>query len=121
MMAQRCPNASHTEFHLNLISGMTYKKMFIYDLMLNWLYSEVGEAESIWYVGHYLAVHQPRMMDECGTIGGIIGRGIRSTRRRPAPVPFVNHKSHTIWPCSNPGRRGRTPATNSLSYGTAVN
>jgi hypothetical protein len=26
--------------------------------------------------------------DECGAVGGIIGRGNRSTRRKPAPVPL---------------------------------
>jgi hypothetical protein len=32
---------------------------------------------------------------------------------------FIHHKSHRIWPGSNPGRRGGKPATNRLSYGTA--
>jgi hypothetical protein len=33
-------------------------------------------------------LYQPRMMmdDECGVIGGMLGRGNRSTRRKPAPV-----------------------------------
>jgi hypothetical protein len=26
--------------------------------------------------------------DECGTVGGMSGRGNRSTRRKPAPVPL---------------------------------
>jgi hypothetical protein len=26
--------------------------------------------------------------DECGAVSGIIGRGNRSTRRKPAPVPL---------------------------------
>jgi hypothetical protein len=46
-----------------------------------------GETESTWYVGHYLA----RMIDddECGAVGGMkIGRGSRSTRRKPALVPL---------------------------------
>jgi hypothetical protein len=33
---------------------------------------------------------------------------------------FVHHKSHIIWPRSNPGRRGGKQATNRLSYGTAL-
>jgi hypothetical protein len=26
--------------------------------------------------------------DECGPVGGMIGKGNRSTRRKPAPVPL---------------------------------
>jgi hypothetical protein len=34
-------------------------------------------------------LYQPRMVDEYGAFGGMkIGRGNRSTRRNPAPVPF---------------------------------
>jgi hypothetical protein len=33
---------------------------------------------------------------------------------------FVHHKSHTTCPVSKPGRRGGKPATNRLSYGTAL-
>jgi hypothetical protein len=36
-------------------------------------------------------LYKPQMIDEddCGAIGGInIGRGNRSTRRKPAPVPL---------------------------------
>jgi hypothetical protein len=32
---------------------------------------------------------------------------------------FVHHKSHLPAPGVNPGRRGRKPATNLLSYGVA--
>jgi hypothetical protein len=34
--------------------------------------------------------YQPWMMygDECGTIGGMLGRGNRSTLRKPAAMPF---------------------------------
>jgi hypothetical protein len=68
-------------------------------------------------------LYQPLMIDddECGAVGGMrIGRGNRSTRRKPVPVHFVHHKSHISWPPgSNPGRRGGKPATNRLSYGTA--
>jgi hypothetical protein len=38
-----------------------------------------------------------------GEIGGIkIGRGNRSTRRKPTPVPLYKHKSHML-PGSYPG------------------
>jgi hypothetical protein len=57
-------------------------------------------------------LYQPRIIDDddYGAVGGMrIGRGNRSTRRKPAPVPLG----------SNPGRRGGKPATNRLSYGMA--
>jgi hypothetical protein len=60
-------------------------------------------------------LYQPQMIGEgdCGAVGGMkIGRGNRSTRRKPAPAPLC--------PGSNPGRRGRKPATNRLSYGAAL-
>jgi hypothetical protein len=47
--------------------------------------------ESTWYVGQLIGLlYQPRMIDddECGAVGGIIGRGNRSTRRKPDPVPL---------------------------------
>jgi hypothetical protein len=36
-------------------------------------------------------LYQPRMIDDdddYGAVGGMIGRGNRSTRRKPAPVPL---------------------------------
>jgi hypothetical protein len=35
-------------------------------------------------------LYQPRKMmdDECGAIGAVLGRGNRSTRRKPTPVPL---------------------------------
>jgi hypothetical protein len=54
-----------------------------------------------------------------GAVGGMrIGRGNRSTRRKPAPVPPCSPQNpHDLG--SNPGSRGGKPATNRLSYGTA--
>jgi hypothetical protein len=50
---------------------------------------------------------------DCREIGGVkIGRGNRSTRRKPAPVLLC-------LPQLNPGRRCGKPATNRLSYGAA--
>jgi hypothetical protein len=55
--------------------------------------------------------------DEIG--GMMIGRGNRSTRRKPATLsttkPTCSARKRT------PGRRGGKPATNRLSYGTAFN
>jgi hypothetical protein len=55
-----------------------------------------------------------------GEIGGMmIGRGNRSTRRKPVPVPLCPPQPHMLCPTTNPGRRGGKLATNSLSYGMA--
>jgi hypothetical protein len=43
----------------------------------------------------------------------MVGRRNRSTRREPAPVPFVHHKSHML-----PGRFGRTKTEGMLERGT---
>jgi hypothetical protein len=61
-------------------------------------------------------LYQPQMIGNvCGAVGGMmIGRGNRSTRRKPAPKPLRPPQI----PGSNPGCRGGKPATNSLSYGT---
>jgi hypothetical protein len=48
-----------------------------------------------------------------------IGSGNRSTRRKPAPMPLCRPQiPHDL--LSNPGRRGGKPATNRMSYGTAL-
>jgi hypothetical protein len=53
-----------------------------------------------------------------GEIGGMmIGRGNRSTRRKPASVPLCPPQIPHSYPDANPGRCGRKPATNRLSYG----
>jgi hypothetical protein len=55
-----------------------------------------------------------------GEIGGMtIGRGNRSTWRKPAPVPHSPPQTPHACPEAKPGRRGGRPATNRLSYGTA--
>jgi hypothetical protein len=64
-------------------------------------------------------LYKPQMIDEddCGAIGGMkIGRGNRSTRRKPAPAPLCQPQ---IPHDQTPGRRGGKPATNRLSYGAA--
>jgi hypothetical protein len=55
-----------------------------------------------------------------GEFGGMMtGRGNRSTRRKPAPMPLCPPQTPHACPHANPGRRGEKPATNRLSYGTA--
>jgi hypothetical protein len=42
--------------------------------------------------------------DKCGAVGGMRnGRGDRSTRKKPAPVPLVRHKTHITRPGMEPG------------------
>jgi hypothetical protein len=44
-------------------------------------------------------LYQPRMIDddECGAVGGMrIGRGNRSTRRKPASLPLCPPKIHYL-------------------------
>jgi hypothetical protein len=56
-----------------------------------------------------------------GEIGGMmIGRGNRSTRRKPALVPLCPPQTPQACSDTNLGRRGGKPATNRLSYGTAL-
>jgi hypothetical protein len=44
-------------------------------------------------------LYQPRMIGDCGEIGGIkIGRGNRSTRRKPAPASLCPPQSHMTRP-----------------------
>jgi hypothetical protein len=54
-----------------------------------------------------------------GEIGGMIGRGNRSTRRKPVPVQLCPPQIPHVAPDANPGLRGGKPETNRLSYGTA--
>jgi hypothetical protein len=51
--------------------------------------------------------------------GMMIGRGNRSTRRKPAPVPLCPPQIPHACPDANPGRRGGNPGTNRLSYDKA--
>jgi hypothetical protein len=52
-------------------------------------------------------------------ICGMIGRGNRSTRKKPAPMLLCPPQTPTCCTDANPGRRGGKPATNRLSYCTA--
>jgi hypothetical protein len=56
-----------------------------------------------------------------GEIGGIIGKGNRSTMRKPASMPLCPPQIPHACQDVNPGRRGGKPATKRLSYGTAYN
>jgi hypothetical protein len=57
--------------------------------------------------------------DECGAIGGMrIGRGNRSTRTKPTPMPLCPPQiPHGLG--LEPGLPHGKPATNCMSYGTA--
>jgi hypothetical protein len=65
-------------------------------------------------------VPTPRDYDDEEFGGMKIGRGNRSTRRKPAPAPLCPPQIPLDQTrVSNPGRRGGKPATNRLSYGAA--
>jgi hypothetical protein len=66
-----------------------------------------------------LTVPAPGDYDDAEISGMMIGRGKRSTRRKPAPMPFYPSQTPHACPDANPNRRGGKPATNSLNYGTA--
>jgi hypothetical protein len=55
-----------------------------------------------------------------GEIGGMIGRGTEVLGKSLPQCRFVHHKTLMLCPDANPGRRGRKPASNRLSYGTAI-
>jgi hypothetical protein len=59
-------------------------------------------------------LYKPQMIDDgdCEAIGGMnIGRGNRSTRRKPAPAPLCPLQIPYEQTCArNPGRRGGKPA-----------
>jgi hypothetical protein len=68
-------------------------------------------------------LYQHQMIEDgdCGAVGGMkIGRGNRSTWRKPAPAPLRPQISDDPDLGSNPGRRGGKAATNRMSYGTAL-
>jgi hypothetical protein len=62
-------------------------------------------------------LHVPRRKHN-GEIGGMIGKGNRSTRRKLAPRVALSTTNSTCCPDANPGRCGWKPASNRLSYGT---
>jgi hypothetical protein len=69
----------------------------------NWVHSALGPQISL--------LCQPLGDYDDGEIGGMIGRGNRSTRRKRAPVPLCPPQTPYDCPDENPGSR--------LSYGTA--
>jgi hypothetical protein len=94
----------------------------IYIFLVSWggvRLESLGTSATNW------PMYQPWMIDdddddECGAVRGMrIGRGNRSTRKKPAPVPLCPPQiPHDLG--SNPGRRGGKPTTNRLSYGMAL-
>jgi hypothetical protein len=55
-------------------------------------------------IGHYWPiVPPPDDGDECGAVGGMIGKGNLSTLKNPAQGRFVHHKSHMTCPGLEPG------------------
>jgi hypothetical protein len=71
-----------------------------------------------------LLLYQPWTMmddDECGVLGGMLGRGNWSKRRKPVPRAALSTTNPTRPHArSNPGHRCGKRASNLLSYGTAL-
>jgi hypothetical protein len=82
-----------------------------------------GGTKSLGTAATSSLLYKPQMIDEgdCGAIGGMkIGRGNRSTRRKPAPAPPCTPQiPHDQTRARTSDRRGGKPATNRLSYGAA--
>jgi hypothetical protein len=55
-----------------------------------------------------------------GEIGEMIGRGKPKYSEKTYPSAALATTNPTCCPDANPGRRGGKPATNCLSYGTAL-
>jgi hypothetical protein len=99
-----------------IFCDVTQYNHFIFILLVGWDYVPNTVATSG-------LLYKPQMIDEddCGAIGGMnIGRGNRSTRRKPAPAPLCPPQiPHDQAWARTPGRRGGKPATNRLRYGAA--
>jgi hypothetical protein len=89
---------------------------FLHHSLVFFFFLGVGWNQVHFYWSNYWAIVPAQDDDECGTIGGMPGRGNRSTRRRPTPVPLCPPQ---IPDDPNLSRLGRKLATNRLSYGTA--
>jgi hypothetical protein len=76
-------------------------------LLLSLFYYLWGGTKSLGTAATSGLLYEPQMIDEddCGAIGGMkIGRGNRSTRRKPAPAPLCPTTNPTcLGPVSNPG------------------
>jgi hypothetical protein len=64
-------------------------------------------------------VLSPGDYDDGEIDGMMIGKGNRSTRRKPALVPLCPPQTPHACPDAKPARRGGKPATNRLSYCSA--
>jgi hypothetical protein len=86
--------------------------------IFNWYSGGWSPVGSTRHCGHQYCATRGDYDD--GEIGGMmIGRGNRSTRKKPAPVPLRPPQIPRACLNANPGSRGGKPATNRLSYGMA--
>jgi hypothetical protein len=74
-----------TSKHEPILSKAAFEKCIIFIIIL-W-----GGTKSLGTAATFCLLYKPQMIDEgdCGAIGGMkIGRGNRSTQRKPAPAPL---------------------------------
>jgi hypothetical protein len=71
---------------------------------LGWYSGGWSPIGSTRHCGQWPVVPDPGDYDDLEIGGMMIGKGNRSTRRKPAPVPFVHHKPHML-----PGREPGPP------------
>jgi hypothetical protein len=105
----------------NIVASMTYTHLplgrgYMTHFFLNWY----REVESNWVQSALRPATVPATGNyDDGEIGGMIGRGNRSTRKKPTPVPLSPPKiPHVARTRTRPTAVGM-PATNRLSYGAA--
>jgi hypothetical protein len=80
---------------------------YIFSPLLGWSGTESTITEATTGLLYHL-----QMMDDdgCGAIGGMLGRGNQSTRRKPTPGPICPPQiPHNLIRGSNPGCRGGKP------------
>jgi hypothetical protein len=130
---RKIPSLPRIEFH------PTASRYFIYDDLPDnlWLHVWFHEPSKVTFIILLLSgvrlsqfgtaattglLYQPQTIDDgdCGAIGGMkIGRGNRSTRIKPAPVPLCPSQiPHDLTRARTQGPGGK-PATNRLSYSVA--
>jgi hypothetical protein len=99
--------------------------LFLFFIFLFFLFlvsCSLGEIESTWNVGHYLAYCTSTVDGWWWVWSSQWNHWQRIPKYSEKTCPSAALSTNRTWPdlCSNPGLRDGTPATNRLSYGTAI-